>query len=67
MLYEEKENGKGTLLDCVDLRSCPFCWLLFQETDHSKTSRLRLEGEFSASNGRRQTSICGGKPKIVKP
>jgi hypothetical protein len=29
MLYEEKENGMGMLLDCVDLRPCPSGWLLF--------------------------------------
>jgi hypothetical protein len=63
VLYEEKENGMGTLLDCVDLRPCPSGWLLFQEADHIKTSPLRLEGEFSAPNGRRQTSVCGSKPK----
>ena len=63
MPYEE-ENGKGASLDWVDLRHHPYGRLLFQETDYSKTGRLRPEGEFSASNGRRQKSICGGKPKI---
>jgi hypothetical protein len=63
VLYEEKENGKGTPLVCFDLRSCPSGWLLFQEADHIETGCLRLEGAFSASNGQRQTSVCGGKPE----
>lgn len=63
VLYEEKENGMGTLLDCVDLRPYPSGRPLFQEADHIKSSSLRLEGEHSAPNGGRRTSVCGSKPK----